>query len=563
MGESLRWPIPVILTAVTTLSLVPAAFSSYNSIDNAEQVLSTLATVQAAAFAIVFSVIILGIQLSTSRYATRLVDLFRSDAVYKKTVGVFGLSILLDITALTLVNDVSNLVLRYLVSAAIILAVISFFMLYFFVDRTLEQTTPEGIIKRVKQDLTPSQIVDGAEAADNDSLETDPFLVPVSIIRSAIDDRDVPAATQGLKVIDSQIEELLIYVSTDQLEVDTPVGDSIEELCTNRLHSAGEKAVEEDLDEVGTETVSTISSIGHNAVDQEHEPVVVHSSQSLAKLVGTVDFDTTSEKIRKKAIDDSGEMLKEAAEAELWDAAGTGIRVLGWQAAGSVVRRGPTERQRFPYSSLSLKYIPEVFFKAVDGASDDIDENGLFWTSRRDDDETSSVEWALWSCYASMTEITSAFIRYELQHGEEIVDWSSAGGGWTKCLSKLADSDFETLLQYWLGTILYLEYIEAEADYRAMSDFRSAARYDVPRDVMEQTIDNILNGHFVPQKHIDYLPGQIDPVEYPRTGHSVPPISDPKRPFKEWLKPQKEIYLDRAEGEGMYASKITKDDGDS
>lgn len=255
-------------------------------------------------------------------------------------------------------------------------------------------------------------------------------------------------------------------------------------------------------------------------------------------------------------------MLKEAAEAKLWDASGTGIRVLGWQAARSVVRRGPTERQTLPYGSLSLKYIPNVFEEVVDGASDDVDESDLFRTSRRDDDDTTPIEWALWSCYASMTEITSAFIRYELQHGEKIVDWSFAGSGWTKCLSILADSEFESLLQYWLGTTLYLEYIRFESENQVMSGFRSAARYDVPRVVMEQAIDNILNDHSEPQKHVDYLPGQIDPVEHPLTGHTVTPITDSKHSFKEWLKPQKEIYLNRAEGRGMFAKKITKQDGD-
>jgi Predicted membrane protein len=434
MGESLRWPIPVILTAVATLAIVPAAFSGYNSVDNAEQVLSTLASVQAAAFAIVFSVIILGIQLSTSRYATRLADLFRSDAVYKKTVGVFGLSILLDIIALTLVNDVSDLALRYLVTAAIILAVISFFILYFFVDRILEQTTPEGIIKRVKYELTPSQIVADAEAANSDSSERDPFLVPVSIIRSAISDRDVPAATQGLNVIDNQVKELLKHVSTHQLEDETAVGDSVEELCTHRLPSAGEKAVEGDLDEIGEETVGTISSIGCNAVDQEHEPVVVHSSEGLTNLVGTVDFDTTCERVREKAIDDSGEMLKGAAETRLWDVAGTGIRLLGWRAAQSVTRRGPTEILKLPYGSLSMKYIPEVFEEIVDDGSDNVTEQQLFHVARRNRDRTTSKEWALWSCYASMAEITSAFIRFEIEYGEEIVGLGLCWG-WVERLS--------------------------------------------------------------------------------------------------------------------------------
>jgi len=241
-------------------------------------------------------------------------------------------------------------------------------------------------------------------------------------------------------------------------------------------------------------------------------------------------------------------MLKEAAEADLWDAAGTGICVLGWQAAGSVVRRGSTERRVFLHNLLSFKYIPDVFVKAVNSASDDIDEAHIFHTARRDGDCTSSIEWALWSCYASMTETTSAYIRYELQNGEGIIDWGDAGAGWRKCLSVLVDSDFELILQHWLGTILYLEYIEFEASNGVMTDFRFAVQYNVPQDVMEKTISEIIDGCLEPQKGIDYLPGRIDPVQYPRTGNCVPPISDPRHSFKDWLELEKRLLVSKAEG---------------
>jgi len=564
MTEPLRWPTTAIFAVVTAGSLLIAELSTFDPSGNGQQVLSTLASIQAAIFAIVFSVVILGIQLSTSRYSTRLADLFRTDGVYKQTVGVFAASLGVDVAALLAFNHVSLYTLRFTLSAAVGLAIASFFLLYFFVDRTLEQTTPEGIIKRVKQELTPDQVIADAEAADNDPSETDPFLVPVSIIRSAIDDRDVPAATQGLNVIDNQVEQLLKQVSTSQVEEETPVGDSLEDLCTNRLPNAGEKTVDEDLEEAGSETVDTLSSIGSNAVEQSHEPIVVHSSQGLGKLVSNVDFGTTGETVREYAIDESGGMLKEAAEAELWDAAGTGIRLLGWRAAQSIVRRDPTEIRKIPYGSLSIKYIPNVFSKVVDGVSNDIDEDRVFRrASRREEVDTPVEEWALWSCYASMTEITSAFIRFELQHGEEIVDWSFARTGWTKCISTLDESDFDLMLQYWLGAILYLEYIQFEADTRVMSDFRAASRYDVPGDVMERAIDGILNEDIKPQKHIDHLPGRIDPVELPRSGYLVPPISDPERSFKEWLEIQKETYVNRAEGNGMFATRIIESDNDA
>jgi len=562
MGRPLRWPLPAVFAVVTGVSFTAAEILNYDPTENGQQVLTTLASVQAAVFAIVFSVVILGIQLSTSRYSTRLADLFRSDSAYKKTVGVFAGSLGIDVAALLLFPNLGTYALRLIVFLAVGFSAASFVVLYFFVDRTLEQTTPEGIIKRVKQELTPSQIVEDAEAADDDPSETDPFLVPVSIVRSAIDDRDVPAATRGLNVIDDQVVELLKSMSTDQIEKDTPVGDSVEELSTNRLPSAGEKTVDEDLGEAGSETVGTISSIGSNAVKLDHEPVAVHCSQGLGKLVATVDFDSTGERIRKEAIDESAEIVEEAADAGLWDATGTGVRIMGWRAAQSVVQRGPTENFNQPYTTLALSQIPNILEKVVEGVPTDAsDEEIVAGLTMRDGEHASPPEeWALWCSYAAMTEVTSAFIRYELNHGEEIVKWRRAGSGWTKCISVLDDSEFDFLLRYWLGTLLYLEYIEFSTDSGYLSDFHSSARFDVSRDVLRQTIDDILSDQFDPRSRIDLIPGQVNPIERPQTGHSVPPVSNPDRTFEEWLEYQKKNTPDDSGGSGMGEEIIEKND---
>jgi hypothetical protein len=152
-----------------------------------------------------------------------------------------------------------------------------------------------------------------------------------------------------------------------------------------------------------------------------------------------------------------------------------------------------------------------------------------------------------------MAEITSAFIRYEVQHGEEIVDWKSAGSGWTAVISTLEESDYDAMLRQWLGTVLYLEYIESEVDNQLISNFRSSDRYDVSADLMEQTIDEILSEDLDPRSRIDSLPGQVDPIEFPRSGPTVPPLTNPNSPFDKWLELRKEIYLDRAKGDGMFA----------
>lgn len=565
MKKLLRWPAPVIFILGWGMSIVAAWVFNYDPTETGQQVLTTLASVQAAVFAIVFSVIILGIQLSTSRYSARLADLFRSDSVYKTTVGIFAGSLAVNVATLLVFSSIGMYALRMMVFFAVILSIVSFVFLYAFIDYTLEQTTPEGIIKRIKRELTPQQIIEDAKTADDDPSETDPFLVPVSIVRSAIDDRDSSAATQGLNVIDTQVDELLEFASTDDLGEETAVGNSLEELSAHRLPNVGEKTVDEDMSEVGSETVNTVSSIGKTAVHHEHEHVAVHNSQGLGKLIATVDFDTTGERIRKESIDQSAEMLQEAAEAELWDATGTGVRILGWRAAQSVIRRGPTENYKQPYTTLTISDIPDILEKVVEGVPSDVSEEVILdgLTLRDGEHASPPEEWALWCCYAAMTELTSAFIRYELDHNEEIVGWARAGNGWTQCIKTLDDSDFDSLLRLWLGTLLYVEYIESEIDNEYLSDFYSSARYHVSKDVLFQTIDDILEDEFDPTSRINLLPGRFNPIEMPRTGHPVPPVSNPDRSFKQWLNHQKNITPDSSPGWGGRIESINAKEEDS
>jgi hypothetical protein len=544
MHNTSRWPGTIIFTVVIGVSLLAGGLSSYSLTQNGEKILTTLATVQAAIFAIVFSVVILGIQLSTSRYSARLANLFRTDAEYQKTVTVFILSIGVDVFALIVFHSIGVYWLRFLLTLAVMLSLVAVILLYFFVDRTLEQTTPEGIIQRVEQELTPDRIIQKANTAENEPTEPDPFQVPVSIIRSAIDDRDLPAISLGLDVIGNQIDELLKRISEDEVEEETPVGSSLEQLCTNRLPEVSKKAVETNLDDSSCKTVATLISIGETGVDEQQEPILVYISEGLSELVGTLGFESAGEKTRQKAILEVGELLEDAAEAELWNATGTGIRILGWRTGESVSRRGPTDRNQRGHTSLCVGTLPDTLRKVAEGVPEDLDDGKIVrGVIRRDGEYSCSPEqWALWSCYAAMAEMTSAFLRYELKHEEQIADWSMISYGWRECVSILSETDFDLLCQLWLGTSFYLDYIRFESSSRCMSGFRLNAPFDLPPEFVIETIDTILTEKIDPISRIDLLPGRVNPVELPQSGFSSPPVSNPDRTFEEWLKIRKTVY---------------------
>jgi hypothetical protein len=155
-------------------------------------------------------VVILGVQLSTSQYSPRLPDLFRSDTIYLRTVGVFAVSIGFSFLGLFAYGYVDGFWIELWVYLSGLLAIVAFVSLFDFVDRTLEQSTPEGILDRLEDDLTASQIIDQAEASSDDHREPDPFLVVLSVINSQINERDAAAVYLGLDIISRRVNEVSV-----------------------------------------------------------------------------------------------------------------------------------------------------------------------------------------------------------------------------------------------------------------------------------------------------------------------------------------------------------------
>ncbi|QHS15765.1 DUF2254 domain-containing protein [haloarchaeon 3A1-DGR] len=535
----MRFQRPAITISAVALgiSLVAADLTPSGYFESPDQVLTTLATVQSAIFAIVFSVVILGVQLSTSRYSSRLADLFRSDQYYRVTVGIFGISIGLSVFTLVFRNSLNGYLLRFAVVLAAGFAVTSFIILFYFVDSVLDQTTPEGIIQRVDQELTPEKIIEQATLAGENNAEPDPFLIPNSIVRSAVDDMDLAAASLGLSTISRRVEELLTTVSTDDIEDDSPLGQSIQTLCTKRLPNLTETAAEDEFIEAGSESIQTISSIGTAGIREELEVVSNDSLRGITRLIAELEFDPSSEKLRKESVDEACNIADTAAESGLWDTAGTGIRYVGFYSATSIMRRGASDRNQRAYTNLSISRIPSLFSELMENLPDEI-ETDAFQNRiiRRHGDYTSSSEvWALWCCYASMAETTSAYLRYELEHEEPIVDWSMVSSGWSECVSTASESGFDYFTYQWLGTLFYLEYLSRQGPESFMANFNPTIQYRIRSEVVENTVDRVRSGSVSVRNRIDLLPGHIDPIETPLTGYSNPPFDDIEEEFERWL----------------------------
>lgn len=506
-----------------------------------KSILNTLARAQAAIFAIVFSVLILGVRLSASSYSPRLASAFRSDPAYKWSVGIFAISIGFDVAVLYLIDLVSDFQLTIFVLTAFLLAIGAFWTMYEFVDETLEKTTPEGILNQISDNLIPEHIISESEASAEDTTNRDPFLTLISVIRSSIEQSDRVSAKIGLDILADRINDLLETGSEEVFEEESPVDESLEDVCVNQLAHIVEDAVDEDLTQIAIEVTNTAESIGETAIEEELERPLEHVLEGQTDLVDLLGFAPDEERVRREAIDTSRGLISDSIDAKLWYPAAVGTRRMGWISAASVMKRDADQRHDERYTTLLIngfsKYLRDLL--QSDKELTEYQTTAWHYRSLEDVDPADLLSWA---CYESMAELTSAAVRFEVKTDRPFLNWQHATHGWVQGFEELYESDLEGLTRIWMGTALYLDYLESETGSVILNDVDLHRLYMKDYGFTVDTIDAILDGDIDVRMRMDSFPGGPNPINLGGINYTVPIIRDPDQTFQEFLEHQRSVY---------------------
>lgn len=526
-----RWGLIAIVVAVAGTVTCATGFTVSGT---AESILNTLARAQAAVFAIVFSVLILGIRLSASRYSPRLVSTFSSDSSYIQTVGIFGVSIGFDVLLLFIVDVVSALQRTVLLMVSVGLATGAFWTMWSFVNETLESTTPEGIIERLNVVMSSEAIIEESHDADGEPTQADPFLKLLSVISSFIEDGDTPSATAGFKILGNKISTLLEEAAPTEFDEDSPVEKSLKKVCVNRIPGLAEEAVNHETAQAAQEAIDASKTIGLASIEESIDQILAHVVRGLSRLSILLGYNNIAESVRFDALDTGKDLLKNAVEEERWHGAARGTRLLGSFAASSVSNRTEAGYNR-GYTSLLILGFPKILLEGLSEDGEYTDHPPSSWVRAFLLDEIEGRELLLASCYSSMTELTAAAVRYKRRLGEDIVQWEQVVHGWSEGLEQLDDSGPDGLTKLWLATVFYFEYVFDELEKFDHNEFRVRAVREVDPEVAMEAVDSIQEGDIDPRMLADLDLGHIDPVEMPLTGGRDMLVTDPDQSFNEWL----------------------------
>lgn len=531
----------VLTGFVVAVASIVAYCLNYTVGNTASNILTTLALAQASIFAIVFSILVFGIRFSASRYSPRIATEFTEDKSYRWTVGVFAGSIGFDILLLYLVSALTNLYFTILTIVAVGLAAAAFWKLYDFVNETLEKTTPEGILTQLRENLTPKTILEEAEESADEPTNRDPFIILISVIRSAVEQADRVSASMGLDILENAISDLLRTASENEFREGTAIDQSLENVCVDNLPTIVDEALDEEVTQIAIESTEAAEGIGKTAIEEELDRPLELVVRGQTDMIDRIGYSSDEERVRVEAIDVSRGLVRDAADAGLFNSSAIGTRLLGWISAASIMNRNPDQRYDGRYTTLLINGFPKILGRALDSDPSLTDYRNTAWLER-DLQDVDPIDLLVWGCFDSMAELTAAGIRYEVRIESRFLNWRHVAHGWTEGLELLQDTDLEVLPRIWFGTILYLSYIAEYTPDDVMPEFDPRALYTVDNEFAIETIEMILDQDIRPTSRIDHIPGGVNPLKHPRTGSPSPVVRDAEMNWNNWLEQQLEVF---------------------
>lgn len=288
--RKLRRQLPVTMVAVTAVVLVlTAALAVYSPVtpsrDTLIEFLGRLAQVQAGVLAIVFSVVILAMQLTASRYSTQLTELFVQSPEFVITFGAFIISIGYDMVLIYNVESVPLARMAQLTLVAGGLGVVTAFMLVHFIHFSFRKLTPDGIVSMFKNNITPRACVEHFDRmAEPERAEASHPLMPLySLTVEAIHNKERFTALRALKELGDMTTQSLDFA---RQPADPALHERLfEPVLTEYFPIIVEAAHTADLDQLVESGLDRMAGVGSEGVGMPEDRVARFASDGFEKLI--------------------------------------------------------------------------------------------------------------------------------------------------------------------------------------------------------------------------------------------------------------------------------------
>lgn len=286
--------------------------------DNTRFLLSGLAGAQAAVLAIVFSVTVIGIQLTGTRYSPRMVSIFTDSPIFLYTFTLFVVSIGIDFWLLYTVPSSVDRVHTAGVFAASGLSVAVSVTLYVFVKSAVNQSTPEGAIEMFVAGMTTDAYISRVEGTVQDGSEyVHPMHPLYNMTMNALSQGEHVTARKALQEYGDVVRQTLEDVkerdvlSTAERDVGNKLFDPV---LTEHLHDIALHAEEHDNAKIIGDAIDIQYDLGKSGLDLSDDRVSRQAEYGLSGVIRDSPVEAGDLIANNNAWNELGNLLVDAAE---------------------------------------------------------------------------------------------------------------------------------------------------------------------------------------------------------------------------------------------------------
>jgi len=256
-----RWPIYIYLIVCAVIVWIDVLYilKFNNNIDidfkNAQMMLSSLVQIEALIFSLIITFSLISVQLASSSYSVRVIDVFKRSPDSKILILLYGFDLLSIIILLAILKEDNFDKLESLMILISTIGIISVIGSLFFMKNTLDLIKPSTIIEKLSRDLTFDSIIISEQIGD----ESDLFQPINDILTRSLLSNDTGTFLNGIRIVSSRIKYL-----------------------ANK--SKSDKYNDNQLDKIQKRLFTSLTALGELTLQEKNETATEHLVRSLGEL---------------------------------------------------------------------------------------------------------------------------------------------------------------------------------------------------------------------------------------------------------------------------------------
>jgi len=336
--------------------------------ESAMYFLSALVQSQAAILAIVITLTLIAVQLASSHYSPRVIDIFKKAPAIWWFLCYYGISIFFGLCILMMMQVLQNetivipivlnryslhISFEHWIYAAYLIAITTFVVLFGYMRSVFDLLKPSNIIKKLSDNITKEKIskhIKSLEEHKKDRtkpIEEDPVQPIVDIIRSSLIKHDFATTSSGINTITNRAIEVMNpnehkiskhfcdhFERIGKLAVNRGDEESVIEVIKN-LEAFGESAAKRESVVTIADVAKCTRSIGKTAAEKRYADATRQAILCI-RSVGK----TTTESSTGNLLDGAVYQVARSIGAVGLSAEENGLRAEVWQAARALVLVG-------------------------------------------------------------------------------------------------------------------------------------------------------------------------------------------------------------------------------